>query len=361
MPILRPEIDALVSYEVGRPIEDVVRQYGVDPATVVKLTANESPFGPFPGVAEAIAAEASLQRYPDNQVWNLGGRLAEELGVAPSNLLFANGSTAHIADFASAVGGPGTRIVYAWPSFIMYRYAAAWAGSEAVEVPLDPEFRVDLAAMADAIDDATRLVIICNPNNPTGTIRSGDEVEDFISSVPDHVLVLVDEAYAEFVQDPSYRSMSRIAVDQPNVVTLHTFSKIYSLAGLRIGYAIGHPDTLTGLRKAQQPLTVNRLAQAAALASLGQPDELARRVEANAAGRHYVAGAIEERGLAHVPSHTNFVFFKMPGGDSQASGEAMTRQGVLIRPMAGGWMRVTIGTDDENRRFVEALDAVLGD
>src|SRR5690606_10273147 len=153
-------------------------------------------------------AEASLQRYPDNQVWNLGGRLAEELGVAPGNLLFANGSTAHIADFASAVGGPGTRIVYAWPSFIMYRYAAAWAGSEAVEVPLDPEFRVDLAAMADAIDHSTRLVIICNPNNPTGTIRSGDEVEDFISSVPDHTLVRVVEAYAEFELAHSHRPHS---------------------------------------------------------------------------------------------------------------------------------------------------------
>ncbi|HEX6947630.1 MAG TPA: histidinol-phosphate transaminase [Acidimicrobiia bacterium] len=359
MPILRPEIDALVSYEVGRPIEDVVRRYGVDPATLVKLTANESPFGPFPGVVEAIAEAASLNRYPDNQAWDLSGRLAEELGVDRANILFGNGSTAHIADFASAVGGPGTRIVYPWPSFIMYRYAAAWAGSEAVEVPVDSGFRVDLAAMADAIDDRTRMLIICNPNNPTGTIRSGDEVEEFISSVPEDVLVLVDEAYAEFVEDPSYRVMDSLAVRRPNVITLHTFSKIYSLAGLRIGYAVGHPDTLVGLRKAQQPLTVNRVAQVAALASLGQPEELKRRVEANSAGRHYVSGAIEERGLRHVPSHTNFVFFKMPGDDSKASGEAMTRQGVLIRPMAGGWMRVTIGSSEENRRFVEALDAVL--
>lgn len=360
MPILRPEIDALVSYEVGRPIEDVVREYGVDPATLVKLTANESPFGPFPGVVDAIIAEAALQRYPDNQAWDLSAALAFELGLDRTNLLFANGSTAHIADFAAAVGGPGTRMIYPWPSFIMYRYAVSWAGSEAVEVPLDDEFRVDLGAMADAVDDRTRLLIICNPNNPTGTIRTGDEVEDFVASVPDHVLVVVDEAYSEFVEDPSHRTMTEIATERPNVVTLRTFSKIYSLAGLRIGYAVGVPDTLNGLRKAQQPLTVNRLAQVAALASLGQPDELARRVDANSAGRHYVAGALDERGLDQVRSHTNFVFFKMPGDDSKGSGEDFTRQGVLIRPMAGGWMRVTIGTPDENRRFVEALDAVTG-
>ncbi|MFO7299793.1 MAG: histidinol-phosphate transaminase [Actinomycetes bacterium] len=360
MPILRPEIDALSAYEVGRPIDDVARQYGVDPATLVKLTANESPFGPFPGVAEAIAAETSLNRYPDNQAWDLGHRLAGELGVAPENLLFGNGSTALIADLASAVGGPGTKLVYPWPSFIMYRYAAAWAGMEAVEVPLDAGFRMDLDAMADAIDDRTRMVMLCNPNNPTGTIRSGDELEAFIRSVPGSVLVVVDEAYAEFVEDPSYRMMTDEAVRMPNVVTLHTFSKIYSLAGLRIGYAVGHADTLRSVRKAQQPLTVNRIAQAAALASLGQPDELRRRVEVNSAGRHYVSGALAERGLRFVPSHTNFVFFEMPGDDSRAWADAMLRHGVLVRPMSGGWMRVTIGLEEENRRFVEALDAVLG-
>lgn len=361
MPILRPEIDAIAAYEVGRPIEDVVRDYGLDPSQVIRLTANESPFGPFPGVVEAVAEEVSrrLNRYPDNQAWALGGRLADELGLRHENLLFANGSTAHLADFAAAVGGPGTRIVYPWPSFIMYRYAAAWAGSEPVEVPLDADYRVDLAAMADAIDDRTRMVILCNPNNPTGTLLSSEEVADFIAGVPESVLVVVDEAYAEFVEDPSFSTTIDFAAHSPNVVTVRTFSKIYALAGLRVGYAVGSAETLTRLRKGQQPLTVNRVAQIAAMASLGQPEELARRVQANSAGRHYISGAIEERGLRQARSHTNFVFFEMPGGDSAATTEAFTRLGIILRPMAAGWMRVTVGLPDENRRFVEAIDAIL--
>jgi histidinol-phosphate aminotransferase len=360
VPILRPEIAALTSYEVGRPIEEVVRQYGVDPARLVKLTANESPEGPFPGVIEEAAEAVSrANRYPDNQAWELGGSLAADLGVDRSNLQFANGSTAHITDFAAAVGGAGTSIVYAWPSFIMYRFAAAWAGSQAVEVPVDADFGIDLAALADAIDDRTRLVFLCNPNNPTGTLLGSDAVEGFIDSVPESVLVVVDEAYAEFVEEPDHRTVTELAVQRRNVVSLRTFSKIYSLAGLRIGYAVGHPDTLIELRKAQQPLTVNRVAQAAALASLGQPDELTRRVAANSSGRHHIVGSIAERGLPQSESHTNFVFFKMPGDDSKAYGDAFTRQGVLVRPMAAGWMRVTVGSEPENRRFVEALDGVL--
>jgi histidinol-phosphate aminotransferase len=360
MPILRPEIAALTSYEVGRPIEEVVRQYGVDPSQLVKLTANESPEGPFPGVADAVAeAVARANRYPDNQAWELGGRLAEEVGVDRSNLLFANGSTAHISDFAAALGGPGTSIVYAWPSFIMYRFAAAWAGSEAVEVPVDADFGIDLDALARAIGDRTRLVFLCNPNNPTGTLLGSDAVEEFIDSVPETVLIVVDEAYAEFVEEPDHRTVTELAVQRKNVISLRTFSKIYSLAGLRIGYAVGHPQTLTELRKAQQPLTVNRAAQAAALASLGQPEELARRVAANSSGRHHIVGAIAERGLRQAETHTNFGFFKMPGDDSKVFGEAFTRQGVLVRPMSAGWMRVTVGSADENRRFVEALDEVL--
>jgi histidinol-phosphate aminotransferase len=360
MPVLRPEIAELATYEVGRPIEEMVREHGIDPADLVKLTANESPDGPFPGVTEAVAeAVARSNRYPDNQAWDLTGDLASELGVDRSNLLFGNGSTAHIADFASAVGGPGTNIVYAWPSFIMYRFAAAWAGSTAQEVPLDDEFALDLEAIRSAVDEQTRLVFLCNPNNPTGTIKPAGEIEEFLGSVPESVLVVVDEAYHEFVEDQAYRTVADIAVTRPNVVVLRTFSKIYSLAGLRIGYAIGQPETLTELRKAQQPLTVNRIAQAAALASLGQPEELARRVADNAAGRHHLVGALGERDLQQAESHTNFVFFRMPHQDSKAVAEEFTIRGVLVRPMSRGWMRVTVGSPVENRRFVEALDRVL--
>lgn len=360
MPIFRPEIAAVTAYEVGRPIDEVVREHGIDPADVVKLTANESPEGPFPGVAEAVAAAvSSSNRYPDNQAWELTGTLASELGVDRSNLLFGNGSTALITDFASAVGGPGTTIVYAWPSFIMYRFAAVWAGSTAKEVPLDAGFALDLDALRSSIDDSTRLVYLCNPNNPTGTLKPAGVVEEFLGSVPESVLVVVDEAYHEFVGDPAYQTVSRYAVERPNVVALRTFSKIYSLAGLRIGYAIGHPETLSGLRKAQQPLTVNRIAQTAALASLGQPEELARRAADNVSAQHYLVGAIEERGLEQVESHTNFVYFRSPSGDSKSFAGELTIRGVLVRPMSAEWLRVTVGSPEENRRFVEVLDQVL--
>lgn len=359
MPRFRTEIAALSPYKVGRQMADVAREHGLDPSEIVKLTANEGPEGPFPGVVEAVSGVlAHSNRYPDNACWELGHALAAELGIDFENLLFGAGSVALLAEMATALGGPGTNIVYGWPSFVMYRFAAVWAGSRFVEVPLDATFRLDLEAMRDAIDGDTTIVVVCNPNNPTGTLRSADEIEAFIDSVPDSVLVVVDEAYHEFVTEPSYRTQAGIAVDRPNVVVLRTFSKIYSLAAHRIGYAIGSADLLTELRKAQAPLTVNHVAQTAALASLGQPAELERRRGENTARRHQLVGALAERGLVTAESHTNFVYFS-PGVDTGRLVDAMTAAGVIIRPMGPKFVRVTIGNDDENRRFLDALDSAL--
>lgn len=357
MPRFRPEIAALKPYKVGRQLEDVARAHGLDPADIVKLTANEAPEGPFPGVVDAAARVlAGSNRYPDNACWDLGHALAEEMAVDFSNLMFGAGSVALLAEIANAVGGPGTKIVYGWPSFIMYRFAAIWAGSGYVEVPLGEGFELDLDAMRAAIDDETTLVVVCNPNNPTGTVKPAEEVEAFIETVPESVLVVVDEAYHEFVTDPRYRTEVPLAVTRPNVVVLRTFSKIYALAALRIGYAIAHPELLTELRKAQAPLTVNRVAQAGALASLGQPEELERRRSENAARRHHLVGALAEREVPTADSHTNFIFFEL-GDQTEEVVEQMTSDGVIIRAMGGGWVRVTIGNDEENRRFIDALDA----
>jgi histidinol-phosphate aminotransferase len=210
------------------------------------------------------------------------------------------------------------------------------------------------------MDDATTMVVVCNPNNPTGTIHSGDEVEAFIDSVPADVLVVVDEAYPEFVTDSAYRSAIPLAVERPNVVVLRTFSKIYALAAHRVGYAIAHEDLITELRKAQAPLTVNVVAQTAARASLGQPGELERRRALNEARRHHLVGALRERGIPMAESHTNFIFFEL-GDVADEIIEAMTMRGVLIRGMSEGWVRVTIGDDDENRRFVRALDEAISE
>lgn len=360
MPAFRPEIAALSPYEVGRPISEVARELGLDPSSIIRLTANETPFGPFPGVREAIAsAMPGANRYPDNDLWELSHSLAAELGVDRSNLMFGNGSVALLVDAVSAVGGPGTAVLYAWPSFVMYRFAAIWAGSDHVEVPLDQFHRHDLEAMSQAIDERTRVVFICNPNNPTGTVVPHEELVAFIDSVPESVLVVIDEAYHDFVDDQRYRTAIPAALGRGNVLVLRTFSKIYGLAGLRIGYAIGDSELLIGLRKVQQPLTVNAAAQAAALASLGQPAELERRASANAAGRHHLVGAMVETGLEQAESQTNFVYFKMPSDDSRAVSAEFTSRGVIIRPMSAGWMRVTVGTEQENQTFIEVLDQVL--
>lgn len=359
MPKYREEIQALQPYEVGRPIEDVAREHGIDPETIIKLAANESPEGPFPGVVEAaLEALVDSNRYPDNDLWDLSHALAEELNVDRANLLFGNGSVALLADITNSVGGPGTNVVYGWPSFVMYRFAAIWSGTDFYEIPLRQDFTLDLAAIGDAVNKSTRVVFLCNPNNPTGTVTHSDEIEAFIETMPETVLVVVDEAYHEFVHDHRYRTAVPIALENPHVLVLRTFSKIYGLAAHRVGYAIGHPETLSEIRKAQQPLTVNKVAQAAALASLGQPDELERRARRNAAARHHLLGVLAERDLPYAESQTNFVFFKM-GEDSKAVTEEFTRRGVIIRAMSDGWVRVTIGSEDENRRFVEVLDELL--
>jgi histidinol-phosphate aminotransferase len=305
-----------------------------------------------------MEALVDSNRYPDNDLWDLSHALAEELGVDRSNLLFGNGSVALLADIANSVGGPGTGAVYGWPSFVMYRFAAIWSGTEFYEVPLREDFTLDLASMSNAVNDATRVVFLCHPNNPTGTITPSDEVEAFIDTMPDSVLVVVDEAYHEFVEDPRYRSAVPIALENPHVLVLRTFSKIYGLAAHRVGYAVGHSETLSEIRKAQQPLTVNQVAQAAALASLGQPAELERRARRNAAARHHLLGALAEREIRYGESQTNFIFFRM-GEDSNNVSDEFTKRGVIIRGMSDGWVRVTIGSEAENQRFLEVLDELL--
>ncbi len=359
MPKFRPEIEDLSPYKVGRQMEDVAREHGLDPDEIVKLTANEGPEGPFPGVVEAASAVlAQSNRYPDNACWDIGHALAGEEGIEFENLLFGAGSVALLAEIAVATTGPGTNIVYGWPSFVMYRFAAIWAGAATREVPLDPVHALDLDAMRQAIDENTRIVVICNPNNPTGTITPADEIEAFIDSIPEEVLVVVDEAYHEYVVDPAYRTEIPLAVSRPNVVVLRTFSKIYGLAAHRVGYAIAREDVLVELRKAQAPLTVGQVGQTAALASLGQHEELTRRRDDNTRRRHHLVGALRERDITMAESHTNFIYFEL--GDRYLDlVERMTGYGVLIRPMNPGWVRVTIGNDDENRRFLDSLDSAL--
>lgn len=359
MPRFRPDIAAISPYVPGRTIEEVAAQIGIRPDEIVKLASNESPEGPFPGVIEsATRALAESNRYPDNDHLLLTNALARWLDVPGDHLWFGNGSVGLLGHIALAAGGPGTSAVYAWPSFIMYRIASRWALSETIEVPLDQNHVHDLDAIAAAIRDDTTIVYLCNPNNPTGTIISTEAMGGFIASVPESALIVIDEAYHDFVTDDAYATAIPLATHRPNVIVLRTFSKIFALAAHRIGYGVGRPETIAELRKAQAPFTVTQIAQVAAAASLKDRGELDRRIKANEAARHQLLGVLTERSLPHTESQANFVFFEL-GLDGEEAAARFMEQGVIVRPMSGGWLRVTIGSEPENQRFVAALDVVL--
>ena len=360
MPRFRSDIAAISPYVPGRSIEEVAAEIGMSSDEIVKLASNESPDGPFPGVVEAAARVlAGSNRYPDNDNRELASVLSNFLQVPKDNLWFGNGSVSLLRDIALAVGGPGTSSVYAWPSFVMYRIVSRWAMSEPIEVPLAAHVH-DLDAMAEAIRPDTTVVYLCNPNNPTGTIVSSDALDRFIELVPDSVLVVVDEAYHDYVTDDTYATAIGHAVRRSNIVVLRTFSKVFALASHRVGYAVAAPETITEMRKAQAPFGVTEVGQAAAVASLGDRAELDRRVRANSAARHHVLGALAERALGHTQSHTNFVYLEL-GFPATESSARLADKGVIARPMSGGWLRVTIGSEQENQRFLGALDEVLSE
>lgn len=356
---MRPGVAKIPPYEAGRPIEEVARSVGLDPATVIKLASNESPIPPFPEVVEAIAAAAAgSNRYPDNDWYLLAQAVANQLQIDPDHLMFGGGSSELLRVASLAVGGEGTSAVYPWPSFVIYRMSSVLAGSTSIEAALTPDHRLDFDAMAGAVRGDTTVVFLCNPNNPTGTHRSFSDVAGFIDSMPERVLVIIDEAYFEYVTAPDYRSALDLALARPNVIVLRTFSKIYSLASLRVGYAIGHPSTLTDLRRAQAPFTVSGLAQVAALTAIRYPQRVEERARFNAGERSRLEKELEARAVEFVPSQANFVYLRPDVSDAGAF-DALLRKGVIVRQFGGGWIRVTIGSVDENDRFLSALDSLL--
>lgn len=353
---LNPAVDRISPYVGGRPIEEVAREYGV--TDVVKLASNESPTEPFPEVVAALeAAVRSVNRYPDQHAFELTGGVAEHLGVERDRLWFGAGSSELLGAIALAVGGPGTAAVFAWPSFAMYPIGTMRAGAEPVRVPLDDAWRHDLDALGAAIDHRTTVIYLCNPNNPTGTVLPGDDVEAFVRAVDEDVLVVVDEAYHEYVTDPAYRSMLPLALERPNVLVLRTFSKVYGLAGLRIGYAVGDPATLVALRKPQRPFTVTQLAQVAAREAIRHAARVVERRAENAAGRRLLEAGLADRGLDVAESQANFVYTEV-GPVAERVNQGLLERGVIVRPF-GEALRVSVGTEIENRRFLMALDQVL--
>jgi histidinol-phosphate aminotransferase len=331
---------------------------------LVKLASNETPWAPHPAVLEAVeAALGNLNRYPDPSGSQLRHRIADRTGVPLSGIALGNGSCDILLAAAEAMLEPGAEIVYAWPSFSMYPHLPAMTGARAVTVPLDSEGRHDLDAMAREITAATRIVLVCNPNNPSATALPIDAIDDFAASVPRHVAVILDEAYVEFstMQDPD-ESLPLLR-RHPNLVLLRTFSKVYGLCGLRVGYALASEDFRIGVDRVRQPFFANMLAQAAAAEAILHQDEVARRVERTAIERVFVQDELAERGLETTESHANFSWVSLGDHDEAAVMSGLSERGVIVRAGTAlgeqGRLRVTYGTRPENERFLSALDEVL--
>ncbi len=328
---------------------------------VVKLGSNENPLGLSSAVRTAlIGALDRIHHYPDGESTRLRRRLARYLGVSPAHLFFANGVDNVLTCLGLAFLDPGDRCVVGVPSYTAYRSLAVVMGADVVEVPLR-DWRFDVPAMAAAAGHA-RVVFVCNPNNPTGTILRTDEVQELLTRTPPETLVVLDEAYAEFADDPAFPDAIALLRRHPNLMILRTFSKIYGLAGLRVGYAIASPELTAPLNQVREPFPVDRLAQVAAEAVLEDDGYVRAGLENNRAGKAFLAGALTGLGLRHLPSQANFVFVDLARPAAQVA-ERLLERGVIIRPgeiwRLPTWARITIGTPDENTRLIEALSAVL--
>ncbi|HEX5598702.1 MAG TPA: histidinol-phosphate transaminase [Micromonosporaceae bacterium] len=355
--LTRRDLEALPNYVPGRSPADLARELGLPEA--IKLASNEVPYGPLPGVVEAVAeAAAGVHRYPDMGVTALRDALAERYGVATDRIATGCGSVALAEHLVRTTCLPGDEVVYSWRSFEAYPIIAATSAATSVRVPNNDHHGHDLAAMAAAVTDRTRLILVCNPNNPTGTSLRREELDRFLADVPDDVLVVLDEAYREFVTDPEVPDGLEAYGDRPNVVVLRTLSKAWGLAGLRIGFLVAHPQVAAAVRKVVTPFSTSAAAQAGALAALQQEAEVQRRCALVVAERDRVGEKLRKL-IPDVPeSQANFLW--LPLGDrALAFAAACESRGVIVRPFAGDGVRVTIGTPAENDAFLAAAEAAL--
>jgi len=358
---LSPFLKTLPVYQPGRPIEEVARELNLPADSIIKVASNENPFGPSPlAIAAMQKVLANLNLYPDGNVFYLKQKLAAKLGVEPANLIFGNGSNEIIEFVSHALLAPGDDVVVSQFCFAIYPIVAKMFGANVIVVPAKDHGH-DLTAMLKAITPKTRIVFVANPNNPTGTLAPREEVVQFVNEVPDDVLLVMDEAYIEFLDDAvDLVPLIRLGV-RKNLILMRTFSKIYGFAGLRIGYGIGNPEFISALEKTRQPFNINSLAQAAALAALDDDEHVRKTRENNFAGLDFFQREFRDLKLEFVPSFANFILVRV--GEGQKVFEAMQKQGVIVRPMGGyqlpEWIRISVGTPKENERCLNVLKAVL--
>ena len=358
-------VRAIAPYQAGKPIAEVAREYGLDEASIVKLASNENPFGvPASSQAAMAKAAADLGRYPDANGFDLKAALAARYDVPADWITLGNGSNDILEIAAHAFVQKGESVVFAQYSFAVYALATQGVGGRAIVVPA-VNYGHDLQAMAAAIEPDTRLVYVANPNNPTGTFIGADEIEAFLKQVPGNVVVVLDEAYNEYLA-PEYQFESADWVRKyPNLIVSRTFSKAYGLAGLRVGFAIAQPEVTDLMNRIRQPFNVNSLAQAAAIAALNDKEFLEKGARNNAEGYKQMTAAFDELKLEYVPSFGNFVLVRV--GDDDGAGArvnvALLKQGVIVRPVGAyglpQWLRISIGLPQENATFIEALRKAL--
>jgi len=352
-------IRSLIPYEPGKPIEEVEREYGISGS--VKLASNENPLGPSPRALAVLRERLpELHLYPDGDCFYLNRALARKLGVEPDRLIFGNGSNEIIELAARTFMRPGDEAVMAEQAFVVYELIVQAVGGKRKTVPLK-NFTHDLAAMADAVTPQTRLVFLANPNNPTGTIYRRRDWEAFLERISPDVLVIVDEAYFEYVEEADYPNSLDYHARHPAILTLRTFSKLYGLAGLRIGYGIGAKDVIALMQRVRQPFNVNAPAQWAALAALDDSEHVQRSLGVNQQGVKHLQTEFARLGLSYVPSQANFILVRV--GNGHEVFQRLLQQGVIVRPMVGykfpEHVRVTVGTMAQNQKLIGALERLI--
>jgi len=363
---VRDAVRHLKPYVPGKPIEEVKRELGLpDDFSLFKLASNENVLGPSPHAIQAMARAAQeVWLYPDDTCFALKNALAAFHNLAPENFVVGNGSdeVIHFLGLAFLDAARGDQVVFGAPSFVQYKACAMMAGCSFHAVPLTPDLRHDLPAMAAKINERTRLVFIANPNNPTGTVVSRGEFEHFLNDVPPHVLVVLDEAYTEYARPDADVPVALDYLESHQVLGLRTFSKAYGIAGVRVGYGVARAGIIRDLQQVRGPFNVNSLAQAAAIAALGDQAHLQNSITLNAEGRDRLETHFEMMGLEYIPSQANFVFVNI-GTDSAKVFPELLKQGVIVRTGTPfgmpNWIRVTVGTREMNDRFLSALETVL--
>ncbi|MDD5644055.1 MAG: histidinol-phosphate transaminase [bacterium] len=360
IPLPKKHIISLSPYLPGKPIEEVKRELGL--RKVIKMASNENPLGPSPIALKA--ARRALEKahlYPESGSYYLRMKLAAYLNVKPENICMGNGSNELILlAIHSYASSPEDSIAYGFPSFVIYRIIAHSYGIRTIETGLK-NHRIDLEKLADSLTEHTKIVFLCNPNNPMGTMNRRDEVEAFVERVPSKVLIVMDEAYYEYADKKTFPDLVKASTERKNLIILRTFSKMYGLAGLRAGYAVGHKSIIETLNKARQPFNVNSVAQSAALAALDDRRHVQRTLEINEEGIDYIVSNLREIGLEFVPSSTNFILIKT--GDSKKFFDMLLEKGIIVRPMGAyglnEYIRVTVGLPAENRKFIKNLKIAM--